>query len=259
MAASVSKTEVKNEPQVILAQAAKLVQSVYDVSEFAVAGVNAINYPSMDVSTAQNLAIGAAMTDENASYSDGLLSLNEKLSRSFSVNLHVEFQNVMRTIELKTTNILQAIGLEMDKSIYAKLIAALQSPGENKTKTSDIYADIVDMNKMLDDKLVPREGRKLWANTADYAALCKLTKDFIRFDTDKSGVVGTIAGVEVIVSTAVSGDSILLHTNAVVAGSQPLIFAEQPDASLPGKKLSISCMFGAFAAQGGNLAIRYGA
>lgn len=260
MAENVSKTEVLTEPQIILAESSKLLATIYDVSSFATnGGVNAINYPEMALATAQSLAIGASMTDENASFTDALLALTEKIGRSFSINKHVEAQNVLKTIELKTADILRAMGLKMDESIYAKLIASLQSAGENVVKTSDMYADICKMNKHLDDLNVPREGRVFWASNADYETLCNLTKNFIRFQSDVSGVVGEIAGVKVVRSTAVSGDSILLHKNAVVAGSQPLIFSQQEDASLPGTKYSISCMFGAFAAQGGNLAVRYGA
>lgn len=260
MALKISVASVIPEHQLILAESSKLLASIKDVSKYAIKGASTINYPTLAPRSGQSIALNGVFTSNASNYGDEILALDKKLGDLFPVNVHLEAQNVMNTIEDATRDILRAMGVQADSAAYTELTAALQSAGENKVKTSDIYADIVDMNKMLDDKKVPREGRTFWANTADYAALCKLTKDFIRFDADKTGVVGQIAGVNVVISTTVSGDSILLHSNAVVYALQgePVIL-ETVNAAGTFIEYSVSEVFGCKATQSGNFAVRYGA
>ena len=266
MASKISIQSVVPEHQLILQESVKIINTLTDVSKYALAkGAATINYPTLAAGSAEAIAIGASFTDDDANYADEILSLDIKLGRSFKVNVHAEQQNAMNAVEDSTKQALLHMGLKADASCYAALLASVQAAGENVPKTSDMYADLVDIQKKMNDNKVPMTNRFLLVNTTDWATLLK-TKDFVQFQSTGSGqpivdgVIGRILGFQVVLSTVVSGDSIAYHSNALAYAFQGNpIMLENVDTNGTVVKYSVSEMFGCKATQGGNLAVRYGA
>lgn len=265
MATFIAIQSVIPEHQTILAEASKILATLTDVSSYAIKGSSSVNYPTLAARTAQDIGITASFTQNDANYGDEILLMNKKIGDGFGVNIQQEKQNMMRNLEDSTKETLRAMGLKMDEVVYAALIAALQTSGENVVPTSDMYADVVDLAKVLDLAKVPSEDRYLLVGPTDYARLLK-TKDFVRFDAVAtgnaitSGAVGQILGFTVVKSTAVSGDSVAYHKKALAWAIQgETIMLEQVDALGTKMIYSISDLFGAKATQGGAFAVRLGA
>lgn len=265
MATKISIASVIPEHQLILAESAKLLATVTDVSKYAIKGSSTVNYPTLAARSGQAIGLTASFTNNDANYGDEILALDQKLGDAFSVNIHVERQNVLNNLEDSTKETLRAMGLQADAAVYAALIAGLQTAGENVVATADMYADLVDIQKKMNDNKVPMSDRYFWCNTADYAKLLK-TKDFVRFDATGNGapitegVVGMILGFKVVLSTAVSGDSVALHSKAVAWAIQgEPVMLESVDALATKIQYSISEVFGCKVTQSGAFAVRYGA
>lgn len=265
MAAGISLVNIIPEHQLILAESAKILATFKDVSSYAIAGSSSINYPTLAARSGQSIGLTADFTNSDANYADEILALDKKLGDAFAVNIHVERQNLLNNIEESSKDTLRAMGLQADKACYDALIAALQSAGENVVATSDMYADLVDIQKVMNDNKVPMSDRFLLVNTTDWAKLLK-TKDFVQFQSTGNGqpivegAIGRILGFTVVVSTVVTGDSVAYHRNAVVHGMQSeAILMETPLALSTKIQYSISQVFGCKATQSGKFAVRYGA
>ena len=260
MAVAISLANVIPEHQQILAAGSKILAATRDVSSYAVKGSNSINYPTYAARSAQTQNLNGTFTVNAVNYGDDILSLTQKIGDAFDIEQHQDKQNVMRALEDTSKEVLKAMGRDCDSKIYTALIAACQAPGRNVVATSDMYADMVDLAKKLDDSSVPSEGRFFIANTADYAKLLK-TKDFVRFDgvgsgeAIKSGAVGEILGFTVLKTTIASGDSVAYHRDGVVSavqGETLLMSASIPESTQ--MRYSISDLFGCKVLQvtGGN-------
>lgn len=265
MATKISIASVIPEHQTILAESAKLLSTIKDVSKYAIKGSSTVNYPTLAARSGQSTTLTGSLSNNDANYGDEILALDVKLGDAFSVNVHVERQNMMNALEDSAKETLRAMGVQADTAVYTALTAALQTPGENVVKTSDIYADLVDIQKKMNDNKVPMQNRFFWANTADYAALLKC-KDFVQYQSTGDGspivegVVGRVLGFQVVLSTVISGDSIALHSNAVAFAIQgEPVMLESVDALATKIQYSISEVFGCKATQSGAFAVRYGA
>lgn len=265
MAVKISIQNVIPEHQLILAESAKLAATLNNVSKYAIKGASTINYPTLAARSGQSIALTDSFTSADNNYADEVLSLDKKLGDAFAINIHLEGQNVLNSLEDASKETLRAMGVQADAAIYAALIADLQTSGENVVPTSDMYADLVDIQKKMNDNKVPMSDRYFAVNTADWAKLLK-TKDFVRFDATGDGspivegVVGMILGFKVILSTVVSGDSVAYHKMALSWGNpeEPKML-ETIDALGTKAQYSISQVFGCKSHQSGKLAVRYGA
>lgn len=265
MAAFIAIANVIPEHQTILAESSKILATLTDVSSYAIKGASSVNYPNLAARAGQNVGISSSFTNSDANYSDEVLSLNQKIGDAFSVNIAQEKQNMLRNLEDSTKESLRAMGMQMDKACYDALIAALASAGENVVPTSDMYADVVNLSKVLDNNKVPAEDRFLLVSPNDYAKLLGVSKFTSWVDRGdgsalKTGVVGQILGFTVIKSTAVTGDSIAYHKKALawaIQGDTQMM--ETPDSLATKVQYSIFDLFGCKATQSGAFAVRLGA
>lgn len=265
MATKISLQNIIPEHQQILAESGKLLATLTDVSKYAIKGSSSVNYPTLAARSGQSIALTASFTNNDANYGDEVLSLDKKLGDAFSVNVHAERQNMLNNLEDSSKETLRAMGVQADAEVYAALIAALASAGENVVKTSDMYADLVDIQKKMNDNKVPMAERFFAVSSTDYATLLK-TKDFVQFQSTGNGqpivegVIGRILGFNVVLSTVVSGDSVAYHKKAVAWAIQgDPIMLEAIDALGTKVQYSISEMFGCKVTQSGAFAVRYGA
>lgn len=270
MAVAISLVSLIPEHQEILAASSKILAATRDVSSYAVKGSSSINYPTYAARSAQTENLDGTFDINAVNYGNDSLSLTQKIGDAFEIEQHQDKQNAMKALEDTSREVLKAMGRDCDAKIYAALIAACQASGRNVVATSDMYADMVDLAKKLDDANVPSEDRFFIANTADYAKLLK-TKDFVRFDgvgtgqAIKSGAVGEILGFTVLKTTIASGDSVAYHKSGVVSaiqGETLMMSANVPESTKI--KYSISDLFGCKVLQvsGGNstpFAVRLGA
>ncbi len=224
MATKISLTQIMPDHQTVLEESSKLLEHTYDVSEFAIKGADNINFPTLAARSAQVLAIGASGTSSNLNYGNDTIALDKKLFDAWAIKADEEAQNVMRSEENAIRRALAGFGVAVDDLIYDALIAAAQASGRNVVKTSDIYADLVDIQKKLNDAKVPSSDRVFIANTTDYATLLK-TKDFVRFDSlgkenITEGAVGKILGFTVVLTTVADGDSVAYWKGGIATGFQ---------------------------------------
>lgn len=260
MATKISIVSVIPEHQLILAESAKIGATMNNVSKFAIKGASTINYPTMAARSGQSIGLTASFTSADANYADEILNLDAKLGDAFAINVHVERQNILNNLEDSSKETLRAMGLQADAAIYAALLASVAAI--TVPQTADMYADVVDLQKKLNDAKVPMSDRYLLVNTTDWAKLLK-TKDFVRFDATGSGapisdgVVGMILGFKVVLSTVVTGDSIAYHSKAVSwANPEEPIMLESIDPLGTKIQYSISQVFGCKANQAGAFAVR---
>lgn len=255
MATFISIDVVIPEHQVVLQDSAQVLQTLTDVSRYAVKGAKSVDYPTLAARAGQNIAIGGTFTKNNANYGNDSFDLDEKLGDFFSVNLHQEKQNQLNNLEDSSRETLKAIAKQADGSVIAKMVSAATV---GPAPTSAILDDIVDMGKVLDDANVPMEGRHLLITNADYADLQKETKDFIRYNNDKSGVVGEVYGMKVVRST----DSALTVTiayhskGAAYAWQGETLFLETISAGSSSADYELSRMFGCKATQSGAMIVK---
>lgn len=204
MANSVTSiVEVIPQAQEILRAGSRLLKHTYDVSKFATKGSNSINYPTLAKATAQTKAVGLGnnFSVSNITQSNSILLLDKVIGDAFEIEIFQELQNKLNALEAQSKNVLDAMGEDFDKKIYLEM--RRNSNARYVVPTSDIYADIVDLSKKLDDAFVPVNGRVLAISSADYAKLLKV-KDFTRFDSVgngdaiRSGIVGEVLGFTVV-------------------------------------------------------------
>lgn len=220
------------EAQEILRAGSRLLAHTYDVSAYALPGANSINFPTLAKASAQTKApgLGQNFTVSNITQADSILLLNKVIGDAFAIEVYQEAQNKLKSLEAQSKNVLSAMGEDYDKKIYLEM--RRNSNANYVAPTSDIYSDIVDMSKKLDDAFVPVNGRILAVSSADYAKLLKV-KEFTRFDAVGngaavlSGQVGEVLGftvVRLIVDlsdqTETAQQTFAYHPNGVTTGGQ---------------------------------------
>lgn len=252
MATFIDINVVIPEHQVVLDKAANILPTLTDVSRYAVKGSSSVDYPTLAPRSGQNIAITGSFTKNNANYGNDSFNLDKKLGDFFSVNLHQEKQNRLNNLEDSTRETLKAIAKQADKVMLGLMVAAADGTN-NLTPTSSILTDIVDMKKILADNDVPMEDLYIAVTNADYAALEKEVKDFIRYNTDKDGVVGEIYGVKVVRSNfSELTNSIMYHMKgAAYAFQGETLFLETVAAGSSSIDYELSRLFGGKATQAG--------
>jgi len=253
--ANVDFEKVIPDHQVILETGAVLLQTLTDVSGWVTKGASSVNFPTVaSTGTQAAVARDGSFTDENFAGADDTFNIDKKLGGSFSVNVHEDDQNIFKTKVVKTKGVLKNMGRQADKDMYDKMLAAASL---NHAPTASLLDDVVDMIKELDDANVPNDGeRYLYITNASYAIISKEVKDFIRYKTDKDGVVGEIFGVKVVRGNIAGATTDLMYHRAAAAyayqtGSPKLMSSEDQKATVEG--LSLSRMFGGKALQTGDL------
>jgi hypothetical protein len=216
MAKNIDIEVVLPEYQVILSEKVTVLPTLTDVSQFVVKGGSSVNYPTLANRDGQRVTGAgtsfAAGTDAN--YADDSFDLNQKCGDVFAVNVHLEEQNKFNALQDSTRSTLEAIGKQADRFMIGLLVAGADGTN-NLTPTASLVDDIVDMAKILDDNKVPEEDRFVALTNADMATMRKEVKDFIRYNTDKDGLIGEIYGIKVVRSNfSELTHSIMYHKKA---------------------------------------------
>ena len=242
--------------QEILDRKASVLPTLRDVSKYAVKGASSVDFPTLAPRAGQSIALGGSFTVNNANYGNDSFLLNEILGDAFSIDLHQEEENILNNLEDSSRETLHSIAKQADASCISKMITAATLMAG--APSASLYDDLVDMAKLLDDADVPAEDRYVAVTNADYAVLSKEIKDFIRFNTDKSGVVGEILGMKVVRCTAAElSQTMVYHKNAVAyCWHGTTKFIEEPSATAVSQTYSISRKFGAKAVQSGAMIVK---
>lgn len=246
------------EVQIKLEEASVVLPTLTDLSSRVVKGSKTVNYPTLAPVEGQNVGIDAdfATTEQDADYGDDAFDLSEKLGHFFKVNPHIDDQNLFDTVADQSEAALKAIAKQADKSMIAKLVAGAEAADNYAGSTSDVVADFLEMMKVLDDQNVPEDERSFVASNATIKALRTAVKDFIRFETDKNGVIGELYGVPVLKSnfSSVLTNDIMYHKlGAGYAWGLKLLLMKEPTSIGTKILYSISKMFGGKVTQGGKM------
>ncbi len=249
----IPEVQIKLEERVIVAS------SVTDVSSRVIKGTKTVNYPTLAPVEGQNVGIDAdfSTSEQDANYGDDSFDLQEKLGHLFRINPHIDDQNIFDTAADQTDAALYAIAKQADRSLISKLDAGADTAGNNVTPTADIIADFLSMMEVLDNQNVPEDDRYFLATNADIKSLRTAVKDFIRFETDKNGVIGELYGVPVLKSNfSQLTDSLMYHKLACAYAWGPRLLLMKDPNSVGTKLLfSISKMFGGKVTQSGKMVV----
>lgn len=256
MAAFIDINIVIPEHQVILDKQATVLSTLTDVSRYVVKGASSVDYPTLAPRAGQNIAIGGTFTKNAANYGNDSFNLNEKLGDFFGVNLHQEKQNRLNNLEDSTRETLKSIAKQADQSMISKMIAAATL--KDAAPTASLADDIVDMKRQLKEADVPTDDLYICVTPADKAVLEKEVKDFIRYSTDKDGVLGEIYGVKVIESNfSELTQSMMYHRKgAAYAWQGETLFLETVVAGSSSIDYELSRLFGGKATQSGAMIVK---
>lgn len=268
---AMKQTIVANMLQRQLIAKSVLAGTIRNVSEFAVDGVDEIEFPRTNNFSVVKKTSGTAVEAAALTYGTDKLLLDQHAVIQWLLEKKANKQSA---INLEAANLLNATlahakGVDVD--IHAALIAGVSASGPDHiiafaNASSLGRADIVEGMKLLDLQEMPDENRFLAVNPTEHAALLNIT-DFV--DVSKygstapvmNGELGQLFGMKVLKSTVVTaGRPIIYQAEACVLGFQlQPTFASQPDLANLATRYSVDQLYGVKVMQSGKGIVRLGA
>lgn len=235
-----------------LAQAAKLLPTITDVSHLAEAGLNQISFPDYGSFTVTKKTSKTAVDAQALTASVDTLALSEeaviqwiiekKQAKQSRNNLEAEF----------AIRAAAALGREVDVDI----ITALEAGAAAGNAVAGLIAsgitndDILEMRMALDDAFVPEENRTLVVLPLQEKEMLLLDKftsaDYIQDKPLVSGFIGRIYGINVVKHTGLTANiALMYHKECCVFGmqSEPE-YDNQKDLANLGVRYSIDQLYG---------------
>ena len=266
---AMKQTIVANMLQRQLIAKSVLAGTIRNVSEFAVDGVDEIEFPRTNTFSITKKVSGTAVDAAALTYSTDKLLLNQHAVIQWLLEKKANKQSA---INLEAANLLNATlahakGVDVD--IHAALIAGVSASGPDHiiafAGASFGRADIVKAMELLDLQEMPDENRFLAVNPTEHATLLNIT-DFV--DVSKygstapvmNGELGQLFGMKVLKSTVVTaGRPIVYQAEACVLGFQlQPTFASQPDLANLATRYSVDQLYGVKVMQSGKGIVRLG-
>lgn len=247
-----------------------LAATVRNVSEFAIDGIDEIEFPKTSNFAVTKKVSGTAVDAAALTYSTDKLLLDQHAVVQWLIEKKANKQSA---INLETANLLNAANAhakQVDVDIHAAMIAGVSASGPDHiiafAGASFGRADIVKAMELLDLQEIPSELRYLAVNPTDHATLLNIT-DFI--DVSKygssapvmNGEIGQLFGMKVLKSTVVTaGRPLAYQQEAVALGFQLLPqFDQDKDLANLSTRYSLDQLYGAKVMQGGVGIVRLGA
>jgi hypothetical protein len=267
---AMKQTIVANMLQRQLIAKSVLAGTIRNVSEFAVDGVDEIEFPRTNNFSVVKKTSGTAVEAAALTYGTDKLLLDQHAVIQWLLEKKANKQSA---INLEAANLLNATAAHakgVDVDIHAALIAGVSASGPDHiiafAGASFGRADIVKAMELLDLQEMPDEGRFLAVNPTEHATLLNIT-DFI--DVSKygstapvmNGELGQLFGMKVLKSTVVTaGRPIVYQAESCVLGFQlQPTFASQPDLANLATRYSVDQLYGVKVMQSGKGIVRLGA
>lgn len=265
----VKQTIVANIVQRQLIAQSVLAGTIRNVSEFAVDGVDEIEFPRLSNFAVTKKTSGTAVDAAALTYASDKLLLSEHAVIQWLIEKKA---NKQAAINLESANLLNASkahAKQVDVDIHAALIAGVSTSSPDHViafaGASFARADIVEAMRLLDIQEFPAEGRYLAVHPTEHATLLNIT-DFI--DASKygstapvqNGEIGQLFGMKVLKSTVVTaGRPIVYQAEAAVLGFQLMPqFDSQKDLANLATRYSLDQLYGIKVMQSGKGVVRLG-
>jgi len=203
----------------------KLLSTIMNVSSFAKAGLESIQFPKAGNFNVVKKASLTPVTTQALTYTTDQLDLDQQAVVRWSVEWKAALQSEVAVLQDAIGRASRAHAKQVDVDIYDELIAGATDLGNSGAATFR-REDIVTLLTALDNNDVPEEGRFLAINPTEKGAMLNIS-DFINagdFGSDRviqKGQIGEVFGVPVISSTVVlAGAPVMYHNEAAAIGFQ---------------------------------------
>lgn len=214
----VTDSAIMEEVQEILQNTPGLHMMFTDVSQYAVQGVDSVEFPKVGPVTTQDAS--TVMEHKKRTYALDTLALSIERGHCFFVKNSLRKESKINLTEAELRDGMVAILNDRDESIHDALAATTNTV----ERTADIGDDIVDARKILvDNKVKMIAGQQvILANSSDYA---KILKHSSFTDASKlanasvplvTGSVGRIYGFDVVEH---------LFDETIIASKKALVYA----------------------------------
>jgi len=263
------QTIVANLIQRQLIASSVLAGTITNVSQFAVDGIDEIEFPKMDNLAVTKKTSGTAVDAAAISFGTDKLLLNQHAVVQWLIEKKANKQAAINLESAYLMNATKAHAKQVDVDIHAALIAGVSTSAPDHViafaGASFGRADIVEAMKLLDLQEMPAEQRFLAVNPTEHATLLNIA-DFI--DASKygstspvqNGEIGQLFGMKVLKSTVVTaGRPIVFQSEACVLGFQlnPQ-FDNQKDLANLATRYSVDQLYGVKVTQSGKGIVRLG-
>ena len=263
------QTIVANLIQRQLIASAVLAGTIVNVSQYAVEGVDEIEFPKMDNLAVTKKTSGTAVDAAAISFGTDKLLLNQHAVVQWLIEKKANKQAAVNLEAAYLANATKAHAKQIDVDIHAALIAGVSTSAPDHViafaGASFGRADIVEAMKLLDLQEFPAENRYLAVNPTEHATLLNIT-DFI--DASKygstapvqNGEIGQLFGMKVLKSTVVTaGRPVVYQSESCVLGFQITPqFDSQKDLANLATRYSLDQLYGTKVTLSGKGIVRLG-
>jgi N4-gp56 family major capsid protein len=246
-----------------------LAGTVRNVSEFAIDGIDEVEFPKTSSFAVTKKVSGTPVDAAALTYGTDKLLLNQHAVIQWLIEKKANKQSA---INLETANLLNASkahAKQVDVDIHAAMIAGVSAAGPDHViafaGATFGRADIVKAMELLDIQEVPAELRFLAVHPTEHATLLNIT-DFVdanRYGSTQpimNGEIGQLFGMKVLKSTVVAaGRPLVYQAESTVLGFQLLPqFDSQKDLANLATRYSLDQLYGAKVMQSGVGIVRLG-
>lgn len=202
--------------QSTLIQSQVLSNTVMDLTSLVSDGDTSVSVPRKGNFATQTKVEGTDLSPIKRPYAKDSIDLNIHETVPFSVEMRARKQTVVGADYLNgIEGAMEALALKMDVDIHAKLVAA--AAGNSGVAASNAQfmtsrADVVELRKLLNKKVIPKSDRFLVIGTDDEANLLNID-EFVHADKYGSresllnGEIGRLFGFTVIMTTVADGSA----------------------------------------------------
>lgn len=189
-----------------LAFKAKLLPTITDFSQFAVKGAKSVSIPKTDSFTVVNRAEGVAGEAKALTAGVDKIDLNINAYIQWIVDDMTDIQSVLATTQLAVSRAVSAHARYFDSQVISVLKSEGTDAGNGPLSKDNILAmreTLIANNADADQLtlLISPQGESVLLKVADFINANKYGSS----DPVQKGVIGTIYGAKVIVSSALSG------------------------------------------------------
>jgi hypothetical protein len=218
---AIGDTELSATKQEVIAEIAQralisnsaILSTVRDLSMFAVKGAETISFPaSSSLFAAENRASGANATIQDIAFKKDSLALDQRMIIAWAVDSDDELESRLDV----QRELIDRAAREHARDVDAKLIAEMESVGIATTTAGSIsQAVVLEMRAILGRNKANMQNLYLAVSPEEEANLLQIDP-FVGADKYGSaiipqGVLGTIYGVNVVVSPELSGDQYFMY------------------------------------------------
>jgi N4-gp56 family major capsid protein len=243
--------------------------TIRNVSEFAVDGVDEIEFPKMSNFAVTKKVSGTAVDAAALTWGTDKLLLDQHAVVQWLVEKKANKQSAVNLESASLLNAANAHAKQVDVDIHAAMIADVSAAGPDHiiafAGASFGRADIVKAMELLDIQEFPAEQRYLLVHPTEHATLLNIT-DFVdanRYGSREAimnGEIGQLFGMKVLKSTVcTAGRPLVYQAEAAVLGFQLAPqFDQDKDLANLATRYSLDQLYGCKVMQSGKGIVRLG-